>query len=162
MKTILTTVMLLALATATATATATAFAEPIRAAGAVVEPIRVDDCLDVSGQLRRADQGMYEVTANTGWRCSPELLGQGLAKLSINGYPAGQLVMFDASRRFEISAHVPVQPLPIKACVSIEGRGSDGRLQVVAQQCDLIEELFMDLPQPIRLQLRQFPIDDRF
>lgn len=147
MKTILTTVMFLAIATA---------------AAAFEEPARMNDCLDVSGQLRQTESAMYEVTANVGWRCTPELLGIGLAKMTVNGQPVAQTVKFDASRRFEISAYVAPQPLPIKACVSIEGRAADGRILIVAEQCDLVDEFFIDLPNPIRPQLRQFPIDDRF
>ena len=144
MKHPVTVLMMLALTTAAAISVAT------------VAPQRRDECLNLVAQVRLVNAQQQKVTANVGWTCEPKLLAQGLAKMSINGYPAGRLTKVDSTGRYQISAIVPRMPLPVKVCVSLDGRGSDG-IPVTALQCESVDSHFIDLPQPIRMDLQTYP-----
>jgi hypothetical protein len=123
---------------------------------ATVAPLRRDECLNLVAQVRFENLQQYEVTANVGWLCEPKLLEQGLATMSINGSPVGSRLKVDASRRHEMSVIIARQPLPLKVCVSLDGRGADG-IPVTALQCETVGSLFMDLPRPIRTDFESYP-----
>jgi hypothetical protein len=120
------------------------------------EPRVMNECLAVDAVARTVDASTMTVVAEAKWTCPPEIVGSGIAKMKVDGVPAGTAAAFDGFTPVRFTATVP-QSLAPKVCVEVAGFDLNGDPTVSALQCVEANKLTVSLPEPIAPSTRRPP-----
>ena len=127
---------------------------------AMADVVAANDCIAAAVEARRLDREAIVLTAHVSWTCRTDLLRQGFAKMSVNGQTIGTVGSFSGATGLVLEART-TQPLPLMACITVQGRGDNTETAVTEQQCEYVTAISVPLPR-VRLPAGEMSVVPRF